>query len=258
MGIESRQSPVYGNISVLSQNGTLMFRCGYKKQRWYLNRGLANAVNEHTIQLTFQPNGMGHHKDNYHIQQLMNKCCVCGTTEKLSRHHIVPYCYRRNLCQVSQKYRREHHDILPLCLDCHKLYEYQFAYDLKKQIAKENTAPLGGLGLLDVRKKQGIYKMAHALVNLSEQIPEERKKEIFNKLAVFLGHKPTQQECDQLANMKIDPRGTGYRTHGEVVIKATKNKSEFVQRWRQHFINTMKPQHMPPYWNVTRPTPELD
>lgn len=44
-----------------------------------------------------------------------------------------------------------------------------------------------------------------------------------------------------------------YVSHGELVVIAVQENGElieFQQRWRQHFLDEMQPQHMPKLWSV--------
>ena len=92
-----RDRKIYGNYKVFSPEGHLMFRCDLKKANWYLSRDLAHLFSDdpHTIQLKFQPKGLGNHNKVYGLTEMDNKCVVCGTNEFLTRHHVVPISYRR-------------------------------------------------------------------------------------------------------------------------------------------------------------------
>ena len=86
---------LYGNFHVLSPEGDIMFHCNEDKINWYLTRNLADKISPTAIQLRFKPNGPGHMGDHYYMSQKENKCVVCGTESQLTRHHVIPYCYRR-------------------------------------------------------------------------------------------------------------------------------------------------------------------
>lgn len=61
--------------------------------------------------------------DAYYQQKLENRCVCCGTTEYLTRHHVIPYMYRKHL---HGKFKdNNHHDVLPICYECHRKYELE-------------------------------------------------------------------------------------------------------------------------------------
>lgn len=48
-------------------------------------------------------------------------------------------------------------------------------------------------------------------------------------------------------------RNTSYIAHAKIVVKALLDKDlvfEFQRRWRQHFLDTMKPRFLPDLWCV--------
>jgi hypothetical protein len=54
-----------------------------------------------------------------------------------------------------------------------------------------------------------------------------------------------------LLHFRVDNRD--YIPHGKLVIRHVKKHEglyEFQKRWRQHFLNTMKPQYLPTNWSV--------
>lgn len=246
---------IYDNVEVLSPDGEFMFRCNSKRARWYLKRQLAEVIsrNPPQLKLLFDPCGPGHSGDPFHCQERGNYCSVCGKTGGLSRHHIVPYCYRKSLVQVIACYKYDIHDILPLCGPCHEKYEIKFASQLRQQLAQEYDVPLAGTGLVTVwRDELRAIRAAAALDKYEHQIPEPRKAELKEMISSFLGKPATRENWQVLRGRKADPRGPDYRTHGETLVAKLTDPEKFVRRWRNHFIESMKPQHMPDHWEITR------
>ena len=94
----NRKTLIYGNCKILAPDGKLMCRCLEKRVNWYLNRHLAQIVDNDplTIQLNFKPSGNGStHQDLKTIRE--NICVVCGDNNlsHLTKHHTIPYEYRR-------------------------------------------------------------------------------------------------------------------------------------------------------------------
>ena len=57
---------------------------------WYLDRRLAEQIDEHSIKLTFDPKGPGHMNDPniYYLEDRQNHCVVCGSTRNIISHHV--------------------------------------------------------------------------------------------------------------------------------------------------------------------------
>lgn len=232
-----------------------MFRCNNKRAKWYLKRQLAEVVSRDPpqLRLLFTPNGLGHYGDAYHSQERGNYCAVCGKTGGLSRHHIVPYCYRKSLVQLVTCYKYDIHDILPLCHRCHRKYELEFASRLRQQLAQEYDVPVTGVGLISPNRNEfRAIRAAAALEKYGHQIPEPRKTELKEMISSFLRKPAIRENWQVLRGRKADPRGPDYKTHGEALVAKLRDPQEFVRRWRKDFIETMKPQHLPDHWEITR------
>lgn len=238
-----------------------MFRCNKKRARWYLKRQLAEMVSHDPFQvrLIFDPGGLGHRGDPFHSQERSNHCSVCGKTSGLSRHHIVPYCYRKSLVRLVTCYKHDIHDILPLCRPCHEKYEMEFASQLRRQLAQEYDVPIAGTGLVTIFGDEvKAIRAAAALDKYGHQIPEPRKAELEGMVSSFLGKPATRENRQVLRGRRADPRGPDYKTHGEALVAKLTDLERFVVRWRKHFIESMKPQHMPDHWKITRSLAAVD
>ncbi len=243
-------SKIYDGCRVMHPNGELMFRCKHKRANWYLDRGLAVKIKDHpfTVQLTFEPKGLGNIGDEFYLQSRDNLCVVCGSTEGLSRHHVVPHCYVR---QMSQQFRHNSHDVLPMCVPCHELYEQTHSASLRQELADEYNAPINGNGEFVFPKPS--VKAAYVLLKYQSQLPEYRQQELRHQICKELGRQPSDDDLQQLANMPKDMRKSDeFKTHGELVVSQITDLDAFVARWRSHFIETMKPKHLPRLWNVSR------
>lgn len=246
---------IYSNCLVLSPDDIPMFRCAKHRAEWYLNHEahLAEVVEfgadnqPMVIRLTFEPEGLGKAGDDFYLQTRESKCVVCGTREDITKHHVVPLCYRRH----TETAGNNHHDILPVCETCHRKYERRFAWQLRLRIAKEYDAPVEGtINGVDKNEFFKYNKIAHALVAYRKKMPPERIRELELRLSRYLGHTPDREELERLS---LDYRHQGgLRTHGAIVAKKIEDIDAFYVRWRQHFVDTMQPQHLPEHWSITR------
>lgn len=244
------EEPIYGNYSVLDPQGRLMFRCGEKKFKWYLKKGLADPINDRVIRLNFIPNGLGYVDDHFYLQDRKNVCVCCGTDKKLSKHHVVPYCYRKFFPELAKDHN--YHDVLPLCTDCHELYESEHSYQMRLALAEKYDAPLHGLGVNKDDPIRGrAIKAAYCLAEYGDAIPEDRRQELYSRIEAFLGCRPNKRRIRALAKMApMAGRTPYYKTHGEIVMSKVENLQEFVVAWRRNFIETMQPKFMPQGWSI--------
>lgn len=242
----------YGNCKVLDRNGNLMFRCDDRKTNWYLQRGLAKIISDSpcTIQLVFETKGCGHVGDEFFLQEKFNRCCVCGSHDHLTKHHVVPRGYRKFFPEELKSHSS--YDVVVLCIQCHETYE-EHAYQLKKDVAAEFGIPVHGRG---GRKRDEklcrIRAAAYALINHGHKMPHERAEALRDRLREHYGrHDITQEELEECANLSY-LSSNDHTPHGKYVVEQLGDLEEFVKRWRKHFVATMSPKFLPPYWDINR------
>jgi hypothetical protein len=237
---------IYGNCQVLSPGGILMFRCDEKKANWYLNRNLGTVVSESPliVKLNFEPKGLGNHNKSFGLSEMGNKCVTCGNEEYLTRHHVVPYCYRRYF--PTELKSHNFHDVLSLCADCHDAYERK-ADELKEKLATIYNAPING----EVEVKGDMIKwikIARALIGDTSNIPKKRIKSLKNEIKKYFGIK----RLTMVRLKSISETKTTFlrKTHGEVVISRIDNIQTFIEMWRSHFLEHNDCKHLPKDWSV--------
>jgi hypothetical protein len=250
--LHARRSVLYGNVHFQSPRGETMFHADNEKALWYLNRGLVEVVSQSPPVLRFQfiPGGPGHAGDEYYLTGKANHCVVCGATDGLNRHHVVPSVYRRHLPAAVKDH--SHHDVLLLCLGCHEKYEAA-ADLLKAELGEEHGVPLHGLrGHRDETRNRAV-KAAIALVRHGATIPAARKDELLGRIRAWTGQStPSDADIESVAALAMTPDGQRIE-HGQHVIAQTPDIQAFIRRWRQHFLCTMQPRYLPAYWDIDRP-----
>ena len=245
MNLQSKRSLIYGNCNVQSPEGILMFKCSDKKFNWYLDRGLATLVEKSppTIRLNFTPNGLGNHDKGYGLDKMKNLCVNCGTKEDLTRHHIVPFCYRKYFPLEIKSHK--FHDVLPMCVDCHNKYERK-ADKLKEELSNIYNAPINGR-IVDTKFPTKYVKMSITLMSI-DSIPKNRIVELRNKIKSHFNIKRlTAARIKKISEIKINPKVI---THGKIVINEVSNLQEFVEMWRNHFIENNDCKYLPENWNI--------
>lgn len=236
---------LYGNCQVISPDGHLMFRCDNKKANWYISRELAYIVNKTplTIKLKFEPRGLGNHNKTFGLSLMSNKCVNCGTEDYLSRHHVVPHCYRKHF-PLNMK-SHNFHDVLSLCIPCHTLYERK-ADMLKLSLANEYNAPINGIIDLSTKGEIKAIKNCNTLLKDINGIPDERIKEIKKELCEYLGRDFTYEDLISISKSKYKL----LKTHGEIVVSKISNIQDFIKIWRKHFIDNNECLFLPENWNI--------
>jgi hypothetical protein len=244
--MRSLKRTIYGNWNVQNTDGEVMFRCDECKANWYLNRKLAVFVAPTTIRLTFQTKGPGHIGDEFWLQDMYNRCVVCGSEDKLSRHHVVPKQYR----QFFPSYLKSHcaYDVLILCITCHKEYEHQ-ADIFKQLLAIEYNSPVFGKGRVVDSLMLEAKRAALTLQKYRQRLPPKRITELMASLKKYYGRDVLEEDVKEAAS--LNPINDEYIRHAEGVIKQVTNLEVFVQRWRKHFVQKLKPRYLPIGWEET-------
>ncbi|KAJ2809129.1 hypothetical protein H4R20_000369 [Coemansia guatemalensis] len=243
--VPPRKTTIYENYRVLDINGDLLFRTGQSRVNWYLSRDLARQIDSSTIQLTFTNKGTGRRDEPFYLQDMPNKCVVCGVAELLTLHHVVPRQYRQFMEEAVKSHSS--HDLLPLCVDCHDRYE-RHAVQFKQHISLCFDAPLEGLGWIERTDVSKGRRAASALLApYVDKIPHERlaqlrtivmevacqhadlfsleTKECINRYTdsesssnstVF----PEPRILEELSVMETRVKGPEFRCHGDIVVAA--------------------------------------
>lgn len=242
---------IYGNCSVQSPDGILMFRCDEKKSNWYLSRNLAEVISEdpYTIRLLFTPKGYGNHGKGWGLDPLENECVRCGTTESLTKHHVVPYMYRKHFPEELKS--RNHHDVLSMCVPCHERYE-RFADSLKHDLLKETGhiphTPSTSTDANLHRKRQGLVRI---IMNPDTKIPKERIQQIRED---FFTMTPEWDGKDDSFLLDIISEKKTHRQEGDAgltVVDFHRNHlKDFIRQWRRHFLDMNECEHLPENWSI--------
>jgi exonuclease 3'-5' domain-containing protein 2 len=213
-----------------------------------------------TIRLAFEPKGRAVGEvGQYYTQVKENQCVVCGRKESYVRKNVVPREYRKFFPTVMKDHTS--HDVLLLCSHCHQISDMS-DLNLRKKLTERCNAPMstqeGGKKFRELPELKCIRNAARALFFNAAKIPEERKKELREKLKHCLPSPdveeiPMELLCD-LAHMNITEEYLNYASHADKVVRYFSEKNgglvELEKMWRQHFLDTMKPKFLPNLWSV--------
>lgn len=247
---------IYDNTLALDVDGQPLFRCAARKALYYLESGLAVRVGAGeplVIRLLFRPAGPGRRGDDYLLQALENRCVVCGATEELSRHHVVPACYRRWF--PDEVGYLTHYDIVALCLTCHEAYE-KHARQFKRQLEDEFNVPAECRRRAVDHRLSAVRGRAGALLKYLGQMPAARIAEYLKTVQEYYGRERiTRDDLVEAAIIEVHADGGDFITAGEYIVRQMKTPEEidrFAVRWRAHFKVQMQPRFLAPSWEVGR------
>ncbi|KAJ8733713.1 hypothetical protein PYW07_014264 [Mythimna separata] len=140
--LSMRAKPLYNNGYLEAPDGELLCRCDNKKALWFVNKELADVVNEEpfTVRLRFEPAGRAvGDVGRYYQLEKENKCVVCGSTNSYIRKNVVPREYRKMFPEIMKEHAS--HDVVLLCAQCHQLSNMR-DHAMRERLADMCDAPL--------------------------------------------------------------------------------------------------------------------
>jgi hypothetical protein len=240
---------------LLAPDGQHLSTVDKKKAEWYLVRGLADMVTEDppTVKLRFEPSGRPGKDREYYLAEKENKCVVCGKEDGYIRKNVVPHEYRRYFPPGTKEHLS--HDVLLLCVGCHQLSS-QHDTRMRQMLANRYSAPLAS-SMPTYRNDPVLTRVkSHAKALLrGNDIPEIRRRQLLQTLADHYGIEEVTADIIVEAS-QIDTRisfENGGICHSKKVVESVLEEDklfEFQREWRQHFLDSMKPQHLPKLWSV--------
>eukprot|EP00540_Astrosyne_radiata_P013936 CAMPEP_0116845022 /NCGR_PEP_ID=MMETSP0418-20121206/13028_1 /TAXON_ID=1158023 /ORGANISM="Astrosyne radiata, Strain 13vi08-1A" /LENGTH=380 /DNA_ID=CAMNT_0004476071 /DNA_START=978 /DNA_END=2120 /DNA_ORIENTATION=- len=271
----SRKSPMYDNVQMLDPQGSLLCTISTKKAQWYLAKGLAKQVSPSlsfqkqkmkAIQLLFEPEGRSSQAESYTLSPKQNICVACGKEKHLQRHYIVPCAYR-SLFPAKYKSHLSSHDIVLLCFGCRSICE-QIYQERIKQLEEEQRDHHNDSDKrfhID-RHLYQIRNRALALLRWKSKLPPEKQhvyeQDVQNYLATIEGDDKKKELTDNRLQKVIDEivynvPNPSYIPGPQLVVKSLEEDPEMIQQfvwdWRQLFLDTLAPRHLPDGWRMDSP-----
>lgn len=244
----------YGNILVYDMDGDLIFIANNGKADFYLSKGLAYIIdgtdeNPTSIRLNFKTNGKGHHGDSpFYLTPRKDECVICAKTKDLTRHHVIPHCYRKHMPEDWKSH--DHHDVVLLCIECHQKTE-------KKYLKKKNEL-INRYGLSRYSTPlQKAVKAAFALKTRYMHMPDRRKKVLTEVVESYLGRPMMNEDIDYMCDQYHRSRkNDGDATPKEVVARL-ESLEAFIREWRTFFLYECGATNLPSCWSVYTKPPEF-
>ncbi|KAI4488611.1 hypothetical protein M0802_011427 [Mischocyttarus mexicanus] len=255
--IPIRKKPLYHNCYLQAPDGDILCTCDRKKAEWYIKKNLADIVEEQpfTVRLKFEPSGRALGEvGQYYTQVKVNQCVVCGASENFIRKNVVPREYRKYFPLVMKAHQS--HDVLLLCLPCHEVSK-NHDLQLRRKLAEMCNAPLSG------PLTHSSWKKLHCAIKALRKetmLPLQRQQELASIVLEYTGQEEITPNLlnlldEELENALSQPSNQSKQPpHGLKVVQWFEEKEgglvELEKMWREHFLTTMNPQHLPNLWSV--------
>jgi hypothetical protein len=244
--LQESQSNIYDSYEIQDPRGKLLFLCDKKKIKWYVKKDLVDHVGGKTYKLKFEPKGPGN-TNPFFLERLPNQCVVCGVKERLSKHHIVPYQYRKVL---PDDYKNSNHfDVLCVCLDCHEEYEEK-ANKFKDKMHKELEVPLKGIEP-ENKTVVAINGILYTLKEKFEELSPLAVENLLKNLRKHVGYNITLEEA-LVTDFHDIPEEDYFERRDSIFmdkyLAQNHTYEDFILMWRNHFLDTMHPKFMSKNW----------
>lgn len=243
----SLKSVLYGNYHMQSPKGEEMFHTNAGRVLWYLSRDLVDIVgfDPPTLRFKYETNGPGHIDDPYYLTEKINQCVVCGCNNHLTRHHVIPRTFR--ILFPNSVKDHSYHDILLLCMPCHRKYEEEASY-LKLKLMEEMGYSSKAIYFGEV---EYMIKLSKTLLRYQDEIPEPKRTEMYDKIRAYLKKQDIfDEDLEGLSYKSAWHIPEDYQTPSEFIVANIANLQEFSERWRQHFLDSMQPKFLPENWDL--------
>lgn len=226
---ELKENP-YGNYRVYHPEGGLMFFCDLKKYNWYLSRNLAHVVGDKSIKLNFTPKGYGE-DDEFLIEGRKNICVVSGSSEGLTKHHVVPTQYRR---YFPNRYKSNNsNDVVVLTREIHN--EYELTADKYKKYLEDYYITESELYY---NKCVSDFNKLKSSLRYKEDIPPHRLFELYRDLNKVMDELGINISYDRMDPIDINK-----------LIVERMGVEKMIVDWKNHFVENTNPQFLPKWWN---------
>ena len=244
-----RQKKIYSNCAIFYEN-ELLCKCSYKRALWYLKKGLANIIKESPlhISLCFQPKLVMRERELFYSEKKENQCVVCGNRELryLSRHHIVPSCFRKFFPKEYKCFLS--HDVLPVCRPCHDKYHFKTSGIITEMLnSREDIIKIR----LCKKKARRVLNACSALTNYIENLPETRQVELRKVIFSWTGEDNIKEDyIETVAQQCIEYLGAKENMEAKLFVESLPDLESFVVFWRRDFVKTTQPKFLPNGWDI--------
>jgi hypothetical protein len=222
---------MYSNCKLFSKDGELLSYIGKRRMDWYLKKGLATQISQSEIRLLFTHSCRAAQPKLY-TEVRKNMCVVCGGQNSLTKHHIVPYAFKKHF---PLRYKnRTSFDVAILCTECHESYE-RHADKFKKELMKQ----------YGVTQKSRPYELriANTLLYHKDSLPYDVYLKMLYSLPEGVTDDPASLEAFINSYEDID------HNINQLLVSKVPVIDDFIIAWRKHFVEYAQPKYMPDSWH---------
>lgn len=234
------------NYNLINLDGTFLSKIDKKRFEWYQKKDLVTLENDRTIRFKKLIN-FSKKRHPYYLIDRPSHCFVCGETENLTKHHVVPYCFRKYFKDEFKN--RSSYDIFIICHDCHHGYERiaeKIKNGLLRTVGKRYSIELNNIK--ELHRALGYIETIDIL-----DIPVHRRLEMLDKIQDFcskfnIEYFPFSTLHDRISNNLKELKSNKLSWCKFIVDK--NDTKEIILFWRKHFIETMQPKFLPKEWEI--------
>ena len=108
--------------------------------------------------------------------------------------------------------------------------------------------------LIEDLELKKVKSAAKALNYAGDKLPLQRHQQLSQIVQDhFNAFHLTPEMITEAATMETRRENSNFVSHGQEVVKKVREEGkllEFEKKWRQHFLDTMRPRYLPPLWSV--------
>lgn len=232
-----------GNFTAFDPNGEFLFNCDSKKANWYVNKKLATWIDDVPghFKLNFKPNGIGNRKmGKYFTEYIKNQCVICGNGEKLTKHHVVPSCYKKHFPLACKS--NDHFDVLLICIDCHERLEE--SYDKRKKFLHSPHRKILEPEFTKYKTLNSIIKTSQKYLDIVDD--DFRKKMVEKAMEID----PSMDSFEKICAAEVyDIGGNLDQQICQRIVNDEKDDiKNFIVSWRKLFLEEGQPKFLPNGW----------
>ena len=142
----------------------------------------------------------------------------------------------------------------PRALHWHTVYSNRF----KRVLTCVFFLPLSGNAtiarLIEDPELKKVKSAAKALNYAADKLPQDRREQLSLIVQRYFNVSDlTPEMITEAATLETRKENSNFVSHGQEVVRKVREEGkllEFEKTWRQHFLDTMHPQYLPPLWSV--------
>lgn len=247
----------------------------------------ADAPGATVLRLKFAPKGRGNAGDAFALGEKLNRCVVCGVGGSLRRSYVVPRQFRALFPHEAKA--NMSHDVVLACGGCHSVMQRAAASlvaELKDEAGVGSAVQPAELAPLtdELKRMVSFGKALRRALKGQHQLPPARRAEMEATVRRFVGagdgEAITLQHLDKVDELyqaglqrRRDERSAAGSSSAELIVaalvfglgagdvvteemrvepdEATQRRlKQFVKRFRERFVEQVRPKHLPDGWSV--------